>query len=421
MNKQLTTSLGTVFKEHTHVRMNGRVASARTVNARMESISGSFSSLEKLGYRLQDATNLTEKHIRALVQYWLVDKKLRAKTIEGHISNLRIFATWIGKPTMVKGKYEYASQEQRPLMKVNAAAKESKSLTGNNINIDEILKKADSYDHRFGLMLRMELAFGLRREEVLKCKPHHQDFEQYFAIFHGHGKGGRERHIVKMISSQQEILELVKANIGKNEAMGWPTTRSGQRATLKENLSRYQNTMTKLGITKAKLGVSGHSLRAQFAENNAPVHGIIPPSIGGTKGQMPKADMKVRLARLSEAMGHHRIEVMSAYYCTFGTNATLDRAGRCMTNIDMATAILKSQDLEPLVDNYRADCTSIRSILDVLEVEITLKEIQYLWKIYSERNGVAWVRPEKEIGICIEAAALQVIRQTKGAQTYLPE
>lgn len=411
VNDQLTASLGKLYKKHAHVRLNGRVASHRTINARMESISGSFNSLDNLGFRLRDAANLTEKHIHALVQHWLTVKQLSAKTIEGHLSNLRIFAVWIGKPSMIKGKYTYVKEEQRELMKVNTAARSSKSLTGNNIDIKELLAKADAYDFRFGLMLRMELAFGMRREEVLKCKPHHQDYDHFLAIFRGHGKGGRERNIYTMTSAQQEILAMVKKFIGKNEAMGWPTTRSMQMATLKQNLTRYQNTMTKLGITKKLLRVSGHSFRAQFAENNALAHGIIPPSIGGTKGQMPKPDMKVRLTRLSEALGHHRVEVMSAYYGTFGTKATLDHADRCMKTIDQAIAILSTEELAPVGADHRADCVFIRNILEVLKVEIPLKQVQHLWQIYSARNGVAWVKPEKEIDVCIESSALQVISQ----------
>lgn len=53
--------------------------------------------------------------------------------------------------------------------------------------------------------------------------------------------------------------------------------------------------------------VTGHGLRAQFAENNALMHDIVPSSLGGEKNQKEKEDMQVQLGKLSEDMGHNRL------------------------------------------------------------------------------------------------------------------
>ena len=161
------------------------------------------------------------------------------------------------------------------------------------------------------------------------------------------------------------------------------------------------------------MGVTGHGLRAQFSENQALALGLIPPSMGGSRGQLEKKELKSRLAKISEALGHHRTVVVSAYFCSFGNKTTLDRADRCMQNIDSATQLIPVSNLEDVDDLRRSDCLHIRNILEVLEVEITLKQVQHLWKIYSERNGMPWVKPEKEIAICVESAALTVIGESK--------
>lgn len=400
--------LKTILLSFAHVRINGNVTSQRTITARHESITSSFRKLHKLGYKITDPQNLQPKHVQALVDHWLYKEKLGPKTIETHLSCLRVFSGWIGKKGMIKSKYDYVKSEDRHLLVVETAAKKSKSWTGNNINLPEIFDRIDRKDFRLGLMLRMELSFGLRRDEVLKCNPHSQDYGNFLAIFKGQAKGGKTREIFTLTSGQREILDFVKSHIHQNEEMGWPYNKDGSRATLLQNRRRYSNLMLNVGISKRELGVTGHGLRAQFAENQALIQGILPPSMGGTKGQMNKVFLKTRLQKISEAMGHHREIVMTAYFCSFGRNVTLDRADRCMRNIDAATMLLKNSDLDDLCEEYKEDCIHIRNVLEILDVDISLKQVQHLWRIYSKRNGVQWMTPNQEIGICIEAACLFV-------------
>lgn len=391
------------------IRKNGRIASERTFTARRESLQASFRQLAELGFKLQDPTNLQEKHVKALMHYWIYTKQAKPKTIETNLSNLRIFAQWIGKGSLVKNKLDYVDKADAHLLRVEAAARSPKSATGNHVDLAQVFARADRINRRLGLILRMEVAFGLRREEALKCRPHAQDFTEFLHIDKGQGKGGRERHVNTLTSAQREILAIVKKEIPKGEALGWPLTRDGKSAAnLKQNTTRYNNYMQQIGLTKRALGVTGHSLRAQFAENNALVHGIIPPSMGGAKGQISKERLRTILLRLSENMGHSRPNVMSAYYCSFGKRVAADDATIAITIIDNALNVLAKVNLPEVPEELRDDCHRIRDTLEECGLEITLRQTHYLWKQYSVRNGADWVRPEHEMAICMQSAAIAV-------------
>lgn len=413
LNPGLHSRLLLIISTNAQTRQNGKVASERTYSVRKESLLSCFKDLIQLGYRLQDPANLSEKHVARLMEYWLFEKKLMPKTIEGHLSSLRIFAQWIGKPGIVKGKLDYLPKDQHYLLKVETAARTGKSPASKDIDVNAIIARADAENRRFGLMLRLELAFGLRRNEVLKCRPHTQDFEQYLLIEKGHGKGGKERTIKTLTTAQREIIQLIKKEIPPAEAMGWPLMRDGKtHANLEQNINRYNKLMAKIGMTKNNLGVTGHSLRAQFAENNALVHGVTPPSLGGTQGQMSKSQLRPILMKLSQAMGHNRINVMSSYYCSFGHRVALE-AERTLQKIEASLPLIPQDQLIEVPEERWDDCIFMRNKLNEVGLDMSLKQMHYLWQMYSQRNGVEWVKPEHEIAICLQSSSLSLLKSVK--------
>lgn len=66
----LQISLEAIFKKHAGTRENGRVASQRSESARREAIKACFGRLKVLGYELQKPENISEKHIKALCEFW---------------------------------------------------------------------------------------------------------------------------------------------------------------------------------------------------------------------------------------------------------------------------------------------------------------------------------------------------------------
>ena len=404
MDANCKTHIHRILREQGDRRKNGKVASERTKTLTREVVSAVFKQLHTLGYKLQNPVNLQERHIRALVEYWWFTKKRSPKGIQNDLSRLRRFAEMMGKPGLVRSASHYLPDVDPQELKVQTVTRRGKSVSAQNVDVGDILARADQKDWRLGLMLRMQLAFGLRREEVLKCDPYVQDMGDWLAVPPGHGKGGRPRNIPILTRTQRDILDMVKAGIPKGEKLGWPYMTDGKPATLKQNLVRYRNLMSRTGFTKNELGTTGHGLRAQFAENNALLHGILPPTLGGSKNQVEKDEMKIRLRKLAEAMGHSREQVMGAYYGSFTRKNALHTVDGARQAILDAVSELDAA-ATPFPSERLADCQKIQMELQLLDLDLTLRQVHSLWLRWALRNGQPWIRPDGEILLCLVAVS----------------
>ena len=353
--------LDQIFADKGGKRRNGRTASVRTQELTRQVVDSSFRQLNKLGFHIENPANLNNKHLTALVRHWWHNGSKNSKTIQSDLSRLRQFCIWIGKGGMIKPLKTYLPEVDHKELIVHTAASKPKSWAGNGINAREIIHKAHMIDTRLALMLIMQLVFGLRREETLKVNTHTQDHGHAFIVFDGMVKGGKPRAIL-MDENQRKALDYIKQHIGKNETLGWPYQSNGQRATLKQNLARYSALMRRAGITKKKIGVSGHGLRAQFIENRALVNELLPPSLGGKKDQMPRDERKIIETQLSESIGHHRSHILPAYYGSFDRENGGEVDERKKRNIHKAKEQLP-QDLPIVPEPHLPDCIHIISEL----------------------------------------------------------
>lgn len=223
-----------IMTEAGSVRMNGKVASERTQTLTKEVVYASIRRLHELGYKIQDPKNIGERHIFILVDDWWHTKQKKIKTVKNELSRLRVFFSKLGKPGLVGTIGKYLPGVDPALLMVRAVAIQSKSWSEHGIDIISKFQEVDMRDQRLGLMLRLELAFGLRREEVIKCDPHAQDHGQYFQVFPGQGKGGRWRNIPVVSEAQRATLEFVKSRAQKNKPLGWNFSLSGKATNLKK-------------------------------------------------------------------------------------------------------------------------------------------------------------------------------------------
>jgi len=268
-----------------------------------------------LGFQIQKPHNINVKHIDVLLKYvWSQNKS--AGTYSVWISQVRKLISWLKIPVKIDPK-NYVPESEWPLLKRRFAAKQSKSLTGNGVDIHEVILRADTIDPRFGAMVRLELYFGLRRKEVLRLMPHLDDCQYYLNIRPGTAKGGRSRTIQVETAEQRAALEHAKGLVGLNEHLGWPSTKdSSVGSLLRANEQKYNYHMRKLGLTKNQLGLTGHSLRAQYAEDSAQRRGFIPATCGGGRGQLTGEQERLVRRKVAELMGHSRVSVTGAYYGT---------------------------------------------------------------------------------------------------------
>lgn len=105
---------------------------------------------------------------------------------------------------MVKDAAFYLPDVPREDLRVKTNAESSKSWAANGIDIAEKVRDADGLDWRFGLMLRLAVAFGLRRMDVVQCVPWKVDRGDKFAV--KKTKGGRGMFVLTPKFSERSSM-----------------------------------------------------------------------------------------------------------------------------------------------------------------------------------------------------------------------
>jgi len=355
-----------------------------------------------------------------LVVYWWAVKKVKPGTLREYMSKLRTLAKWIGKVGLVKKPTVYLPDVNAQEFKVKAAAVESKSWESNGVSVLEKIRLAKRHDPRFALMLMMEVSFGLRRKEVIHCQPHKSDKGNVLMVFTGQAKGSRVRAISIETSDQRLILDYVKSVIpkttrGKPSYLGWEFTKAGKVATLANNITRYNTMMEKIGITKKEADVTGHGLRAQFAENQALLMEFIPATLGGNGQQMPKDDLDIKRAQVSEELGHSRTSITSAYYGSIKKTAVSEHDKALQEVIDFGFERMSKGGMVTMTEEHLDDCLKIVRELSQAGVEVRTVEAYNAWKKHSERHASVWLDPNKGIvqGIAVAVATKQELKNAR--------
>lgn len=401
--ESLTGKINAILKTNAGTRVNGKVASERTKTARGEAIHAGFARLVAGGFRIQNPENIREEHIRAICESMYNDG-LKPKTIQSNLSNFRIFCRWIGKGDMVKSVNHYLPNVPAENLRVVNVAVESKSWAAQGIDVAEKVREADAIDRRFGAMLRLALAFGLRRHEVIECKPWKVDQGDKFAAYKT--KGGRPRDIYIQTAEQRVVLDYVKSMVKKNERLGWTTMDNGSEGTVEFALKKWYRMLAKIGITKKSSLVSGHGLRAQYAENAALIANVIPPTLGGTGGQMPKEDLNLKRLQISELLGHSRPSITTAYCGSFGRNNTADSPDRTKIAVEAAARSIPEEKLRSVPTSRIPHCSQLLAELAAVECFIEIRVAQALWENHSSRHATEWLSPGANNIAALETAAI---------------
>ncbi len=298
------------------VRVNGKPASERTQELTRKVVYANLRILHGLGYRIEHIDNLRDKHLEAIVGYWW-EHNYAPKTIQNNFSRLKIFCGWMGRGNLIRrgGAAAYLPEVPKEQLRVQTYTDTTKSWSGNGVHVEQMLETAKLEDTRWYCMLLLGLFFGLRQKEMLGLKPWEADKGRYLNIDGNIAKGGRPRVILlednKTGEFQRLVLNYIKRQCRKGEALCWTGL------TMEQGRKRYFHLMRKHGITKAELGVTGHGLRAEYAENEALRRGLLPPSLGGTRHQFPRADIVAIAQEVSNNLGHNDLHTISAYYGSF--------------------------------------------------------------------------------------------------------
>lgn len=248
--------------------------------------------LKTMGYRLPSAASLKGKHVTALVAHWKTGG-LSDQTIRNRLTWLRWWAYQVGKPGLLPKTNDTYGLAERGRFSGNKA----KRLEG------AALERVQ--DPRVQLALKLEAAFGLRREEALKLRPALADRGDRIALKASWCKGGRYREIPITHEKQRALLDEVRAVVGDGSLIG--NGRNYYQA-----LKSYENQLLKAGISNA------HGYRHAYAQwRYKALTGWSCPAAGGptVDTMTPAQAARDRAARLeiSHELGHGRLDVTDTY------------------------------------------------------------------------------------------------------------
>ena len=246
-----------------------------------------------LGFRRMQANSLKPKHVDALLAKWR-EQGISVGTLKNRLSALRWWAKKVNKPSII-------ARDNRAygIGKKESVAKESKAQ-----QLDE-KKLSLISDPYVVLSIRLQAAFGLRREESIKFSPSYAVVGEHIKLKSSWTKGGRARSVPIRNDEQRQLLEEVRA-LAKGGSL------IPADLNYVQQLHRYERQLRNAGLTKL------HGLRHAYAQQRYfELTGWISPVAGGptSKKLTPEQlapDHEAR-AIVSSELGHARVEIAAVY------------------------------------------------------------------------------------------------------------
>jgi site-specific recombinase XerC len=249
--------------------------------------------LHELGYKHMQAKSLKPKHVEALVSLWK-DKGLSVGTLKNLMAGLRWWAKHVGKDDMIpKGNDAFDIGRRSQI------AKESKAWELKEAHLEKI---SDPY---VKLSLRLQAAFGLRREEAIKFRPKYAIKDDHIKLKASWTKGGRARTVPIRTDEQRQLLEEVR-KLARGGALIPPNK------NYKNQLHRYERQ-----VRTARMK-NPHGLRHAYAQRRyEELTGWKAPVTGGPASKSFNSEQRAlnRGARetVAHELGHDRISITGDY------------------------------------------------------------------------------------------------------------
>ncbi|EDW2061924.1 integrase [Salmonella enterica subsp. enterica serovar Oslo] len=260
------------------------------------------SQLEAVGFhtRVMSVHDLKGRHVNRLVSLWK-QQALSDATMKNRLAMLRWWAEKIGNPGAVKTSEEYGIGQRRLVTNESKA----ETLAGKELSL---------ISPWVALSLRLQEAFGLRREESMKfrvswaLKGQSPDNASIINLKSSWTKGGRPRSIPVLTQEQRQLLAEVRQLTGSGSLI--PPERS-----YREHLRMFERETASVGTGHT------HGLRHAYAQRRyEELTGRKPPVLGGDsrrtmRREERRKDDRIR-RQISEELGHSRISVTSIYLGT---------------------------------------------------------------------------------------------------------
>ena len=272
---------------------NNRDGSYATQAMRSRILSLMADQLFELGFRQMQAKSLKPKHVVALTKLW-ERQALSTGTQKNRMSTLRWWAAKVNKQNVVARSNDHYGLARRQYV-TNA----SRVSTVNSEHIETI---NDPYTR---ISLKLQQAFGLRREEAIKFQPRYAIKDDYLLLKSSWCKGGRARVVPITNDEQRKLLDEVQA-FAKGGSLIPPELNYVQQ------LHRYEGLTRRAGLRKL------HDLRHGYAQRRfQELAGFACPAQGGpiSKDLTPEQRALNETARavISAELGHTRENITAVY------------------------------------------------------------------------------------------------------------
>ncbi len=251
--------------------------------------------LYQAGFKQMHAHDFKPRHVQRLLTLWQA-QGLAPGTVKNRLSILRWWQRTIGKRTVLAATNAHYGLAPRVTVATVSKAKE--------LPVDVLAKVRNAHVR---MSLELQRAFGLRREESLKLRPHQADQGDRLVLQGSWTKGGRPREIPIRTQAQREVLERAKALVQSKTASLIPAHR-----TYAQHLHSYEAQCRRAGLRKM------HGLRHAYAQERfLELTGFACPATGGPHREaltptQRYADDDARVL-ISEELGHAREAITIAY------------------------------------------------------------------------------------------------------------
>lgn len=249
--------------------------------------------LHEGGFHHLRAPGVRSKHIDHLVERWHEDS-IAPGTFKNRMSALRWLAEKIGKQNIVaRDNAAYGIPERQHVSNTSKA----RVLDG-----EQLSRVADPYTV---MSLRLEGAFGLRREESIKLRPGWADRGDTLHLKASWTKGGRERDVPITNGLQRQVLNDAKALAQAGSLIP-------AHMNYRDQLNRFKAQTARAGIDRV------HGLRHAYAQARyLEMTGWKAPTAGGPRSVdlnpvQKTIDREARLA-VSRELGHEREQITAVY------------------------------------------------------------------------------------------------------------
>lgn len=251
------------------------------------------SQLQELGFRRMQPRSLKPKHVHALVAHWQ-DQGIGVGTLKNRLSALRWWAKKVNKPSIIANDNSVYGIGNRTYV--------SKDSRAQDLDMKKLCELSDPY---VKFSIRLQAAFGLRREESIKFCPSYAIQGDHIRLKSSWTKGGRARTVPVRNDEQRHLLAEIKA-FAKGGSL------IPAHSNYVQQLHRYERQLRNVGLTKL------HGLRHAYAQQRyEELTGWRSPAAGGPAMETLTNDqralnLKARVT-ISQELGHNR-EAISAVY-----------------------------------------------------------------------------------------------------------